>query len=152
MTAVVQVDVPRLYAALDQVREQRGLSWRQVAAQLGISPSTFSRMSEGMKPSADAFVALASWLGRPAETFTVGWVDTVAEMQEQIEDLTRDLARAKEGQRDAEQKAARAVEAEKTITIQRDGWERAASAYAQQLSIARQQLVDNSIEPDRRIM
>jgi len=78
MTAVVQVNVPALYAALDQTREQRGLTWRQVAIQLQISPSTFSRMSEGGKPSADIFVSLTSWLRQPAETFTIGSVDPSA--------------------------------------------------------------------------
>lgn len=151
MTALVQVDVPRLYSALDQARERRGLSWRQVAAQLQVSPSTFSRMSEGGKPAADIFVSLTSWLGRPAETFTVGWVDSLTEMQEQIEKLTKALAWARDEQRNAAQKEARAIAAEKTITIQRDGWERAANEYQRQLGIARQQLVDNEIEPDRRI-
>ena len=65
------VDVPTLYAALDGARRERGLSWRQLATEVGCSPSTMTRMANGHRPDVDAFVALTGWLGMPAETFSV---------------------------------------------------------------------------------
>lgn len=64
------IDVPGLYAALDGARRARGLSWRQLAAEVGCSPSTMTRLANGHRPDADAFVALSSWLKMPAENFT----------------------------------------------------------------------------------
>jgi len=64
-----QMNVPALYAALDAVRESRGISWRQLAREVQISPSTFSRLANRQKPDVDAFVALVRWLKVPAERF-----------------------------------------------------------------------------------
>ncbi len=63
------VNVSGLYAALDVERHARGLSWRQLASVLELSPSTFSRMANGHRPDADTFVLLVAWLGQPAESF-----------------------------------------------------------------------------------
>lgn len=64
-----QIDVVALYAALDAVRESRGISWRQLAREVQISPSTFSRLANRQKPDVDAFVAMVRWLKVPAERF-----------------------------------------------------------------------------------
>ncbi|MFD7016078.1 helix-turn-helix domain-containing protein [Streptomyces sp. NPDC059928] len=61
MTAY-QLDVPELRRRLDAARQERGLSWRQLADQLDISASTFSRMASGKCPDADALVTLLVWL------------------------------------------------------------------------------------------
>jgi DNA-binding Lrp family transcriptional regulator len=37
------VDVEALYAALDNKRKAHGTSWREIARQLGVSPSTCAR-------------------------------------------------------------------------------------------------------------
>jgi len=66
----IMVDVAALYAALDAKRGGEGLSWRDVAGKLDISPSTFSRMAQGRRPDIDAFATLLRWLGQPAEDFT----------------------------------------------------------------------------------
>ncbi|MFI6103195.1 helix-turn-helix domain-containing protein [Streptomyces sp. NPDC051310] len=57
-----QLDVPELYAHLDYKRTQAGRSWRDVAAELGLSRSTFSRLADGHRPDADALVTLIAWL------------------------------------------------------------------------------------------
>ena len=67
-----KVDVTSLHAALDQRRQTEGLSWRQLAKKLGISPSTLSRMAQGHKPDVDSFATLIRWLGVPAERFFDG--------------------------------------------------------------------------------
>lgn len=63
------VDVKALYAALDLAREDRGWSWRQLARDLGLSPSTMSRLANGHKPDVDAFAAIVAWLNADANDF-----------------------------------------------------------------------------------
>ncbi|GHD70365.1 hypothetical protein GCM10010317_077550 [Streptomyces mirabilis] len=55
------LDVPELYRRLD-VRRQQGLTWRDLAALVDVSPSTFSRLADGKRPDADALVSLLVWL------------------------------------------------------------------------------------------
>lgn len=64
-----RVDVAQLHAALDAERRDRGLSWRQVAAEADVSSSLFSRMSKGHRPDLESFAALVQWLGVPAQQF-----------------------------------------------------------------------------------
>jgi transcriptional regulator with XRE-family HTH domain len=63
------VDVEVLYAALDSRRKATDISWRELARNLDISPSTFSRMAQGRRPDVDTFATLLRWLGMPAESF-----------------------------------------------------------------------------------
>jgi transcriptional regulator with XRE-family HTH domain len=65
------VDVKALHAALDAARTERGLSWRQLAKEIDVSPSTISRMTNGLKPDVTAFAAMTTWLRMPAEAFYV---------------------------------------------------------------------------------
>ena len=67
-----RLDVAALYVTLDSERRQRELSWREVAHQAGVGPSTLSRMAQGHRPDVDSFVALVQWLGMPAEQFMRG--------------------------------------------------------------------------------
>lgn len=68
----IHVDVPALRAALDATRQARGLSWREVARQVGINASTMSRMAQGHYPDVNAFVRMLHWLGMPYDVFVVG--------------------------------------------------------------------------------
>jgi len=63
------LNVGSLYAALDQKRKGSALSWRDVASQLEISSSTFTRMAQGRRPDVDTFASLVRWLGMPSEVF-----------------------------------------------------------------------------------
>ena len=65
------VNVRILHAALDKARESQGLSWRQLAKDIGVSASTISRMANNLKPDVTAFVAMTTWLKLPAEDFYV---------------------------------------------------------------------------------
>ena len=56
------LDVEELYRRLDAQRQQHGLRWRDLAALVDVSPSTFSRMHDGRRPDADALVTLLVWL------------------------------------------------------------------------------------------
>jgi transcriptional regulator with XRE-family HTH domain len=69
VSAPPNVDVQSLHAALDAARAERGLSWRQLAKELGVSASTISRMANGLKPDVTAFAAMTTWLRMPAEAF-----------------------------------------------------------------------------------
>jgi transcriptional regulator with XRE-family HTH domain len=64
-----KIDIETLAAALDKERTERGLSWRQLAAEIGVTPSLLSRLRNGDKPDADGFATLVNWLGIPAERF-----------------------------------------------------------------------------------
>lgn len=63
------LDVAALYVTLDSERQQRGISWRQLAHEAGVGPSTLSRMGQGNRPDVDSFAALIHWLGLPADQF-----------------------------------------------------------------------------------
>lgn len=55
--------------ALDEARVERGLSWRQVAAQAELEPSTLQRIVAGSIPDLPRFAALIDWLSMPADAF-----------------------------------------------------------------------------------
>jgi transcriptional regulator with XRE-family HTH domain len=67
--AKTRINAPALQDALDQVRIERGLSWRQLAVEIGVTPSLLSRLRNGYKPDAEGFMTLVHWLGIPAERF-----------------------------------------------------------------------------------
>ncbi|MEU6641289.1 helix-turn-helix domain-containing protein [Saccharomonospora sp. NPDC046836] len=69
-----RMDAQRLYDALDAQRKARGMSWRQLADESGVSPSLLSRMGNRQRPDLDGFIALVQWLGTPAEDFMI-WPD-----------------------------------------------------------------------------
>jgi len=65
----VEFDDRAFLDALERKRRQLGLSWRQVARDLDLSASTFSRLSRGSRPDLDTFLTLVGWMGVPADTF-----------------------------------------------------------------------------------
>jgi len=66
-----KIDVRGLYAALDAERTARDWSWRQLAKEIGVSPSLLSRLGNELRPDADGFATLVRWLNMPAERFMV---------------------------------------------------------------------------------
>ena len=81
--AQTQINVDALVAALDSERRAKDLSWRQLAKDAGISPSTLTRMQQGKSPDVNTFTALTRWLNTPAERF---YADTVASATGQDDD------------------------------------------------------------------
>jgi transcriptional regulator with XRE-family HTH domain len=56
------------YAALTRVVEARKVTWRQLARETGITPSTLTRMGQGHGVDGAALARLAAWAGlNPAE-------------------------------------------------------------------------------------
>jgi transcriptional regulator with XRE-family HTH domain len=76
--ALARLDVGALYTALDRERAARKLSWRTLAKEVGISPSTLSRMANGHRPDVDAFAALTTWMGTSPRDYVVGQSDSPA--------------------------------------------------------------------------
>jgi transcriptional regulator with XRE-family HTH domain len=68
----VGFDPSSLFEALDTARSARGLQWKQVAEQTGVSASTLTRIAQGKRPDVDGFAALAAWLGNDPRTFFTG--------------------------------------------------------------------------------
>lgn len=77
--AKTKIDTAGLQDALDQARIARGLSWRQLAAECGVTPSLLSRLRNGFKPDAEGFMTLVRWLRMPAETFLVEQVESAVQ-------------------------------------------------------------------------
>jgi transcriptional regulator with XRE-family HTH domain len=62
-------DSDGFFAALDAARVSRGLHWKNVAAEAGVSASTLTRMGQGRRPDVDSFAALSSWAGLDPDAF-----------------------------------------------------------------------------------
>lgn len=57
------------YEALNSTRQAKGLSWKDVAAESGVSASTLTRMAQGRRPDVDSLAALAAWSGLDTNDF-----------------------------------------------------------------------------------
>ena len=44
---MLTIDAAALYAALDDVRTDRGWTWSRLAAEAGVSPSMMTRLGQG---------------------------------------------------------------------------------------------------------
>lgn len=97
-----RIDVRGLYAALDAERTARGLSWRQMAKEMGVSPSLLSRLGNDQRPDADGFATLVSWLNMPAEQFMVAADGAPSNQPEP--DLVTQLAPLLRARRDLDQR------------------------------------------------
>ena len=64
-----RIDTEALWAALNAEREHRGVSWRELARQIDVSPSLLSRIGNGYRPDADGFVTLVAFLGLSTDDF-----------------------------------------------------------------------------------
>ena len=65
------LDSAALYAALDERRAERRLSWEGLAREIGVASSTILRTRSGSAMECDGFLAMVRWLGRSAEEFAV---------------------------------------------------------------------------------
>ena len=67
---MIRFDPKALYAALDEQRRERGLSWAQVAKETGVAAATLKRTEQGGRLEVDGVLAMVGWLGRTVESFT----------------------------------------------------------------------------------
>ena len=101
-----RLDTSTLFAALDAARKSRKMSWRQLAKEVGVSPSTMTRLANGQRPDVDAFASLVAWLGQPADSFLVS--DTAPAVDEP--DLVAQLAPLLRARRDLKEDDVRYLE------------------------------------------
>lgn len=64
-----EFDMAGFHAALDSQRASRGLTWKDVAAESGVSASTLTRISQGRRPDVDGLALLLAWSGLDAAGF-----------------------------------------------------------------------------------
>ncbi len=62
-------DAVAFFTALDEVRGSRGMTWRTIAAESGVGPSTLTRLSQGKRPDVDSLARLVNWAGLRADDF-----------------------------------------------------------------------------------
>lgn len=62
-------DSAAFYHALDSERISRGITWKAVAEESGVSASTLSRMAQGRRPDVDGLASLLAWSGLEASRF-----------------------------------------------------------------------------------
>jgi transcriptional regulator with XRE-family HTH domain len=67
-----RLNVAAFYSALDSKREAEEKSWREVAREVLVNHSVFTRLSQGHKPDVDTFLSLTGWLGSAPEHFVDG--------------------------------------------------------------------------------
>lgn len=67
--AQTNIDVGRLVSVLAARIQAEGLSWRQAAGQIGVSPSLLSRLRNRQRPDLDAYVLIVRWLNMSTEDF-----------------------------------------------------------------------------------
>ena len=68
---ILRFDTRSLHAALDAQRVDRGMTWQQVADQIGgISPASLTRLAKGGRTTFPQVMRMTGWLGRPAADFT----------------------------------------------------------------------------------
>jgi hypothetical protein len=69
---VLRWDVVALHSALNAQREARGMTWKQVAEELGwrLTSNTLTHMSKGGRTGFPGVMRIVGWLGQPAADFT----------------------------------------------------------------------------------
>lgn len=83
-------DGDAFYRSLEATVSTRGLTWKHVAAETGVSASTLTRMAQGRKPDASSLAALSAWAGiNPSDYVEAPYKPARAESMTQISTLLR---------------------------------------------------------------
>jgi hypothetical protein len=68
---ILRFDTKAMYAALEQKRSERGISWAQVAREIGgLGASSLRRLVDGGRTAFPDVMRIVRWLDRPAAAFT----------------------------------------------------------------------------------
>jgi len=65
-------DLRQLSRSIEQERAERGLTWKEVSAEVGVATSTIRRFANASDAEADGVLALIRWLDVPPEHFVAG--------------------------------------------------------------------------------
>lgn len=69
---ILRFDTPAIFRAMETVRIERGLSWRQIAEEIGgVNAVQLTRFAKGAGIGMVTVSRIAKWLGRPVASFTV---------------------------------------------------------------------------------
>lgn len=83
-------DGDAFYRSLEKTVTARNVTWRQVAAETGVSASTLTRMAQGRRPDAASLAALSAWAGiNPSDYVEAPYKTTRPESITQISALLR---------------------------------------------------------------
>jgi hypothetical protein len=67
----LRFDAGAMHAALDARRAERGMTWKQVAEEIGgFNASSLTRLSKGGRVGFPRVMRIFTWLERPAASFT----------------------------------------------------------------------------------
>ena len=66
---MLRFDAAALFEAVDRQRNSRGMTWDEVAAEIGVGTATIKRTRTGGRMEVDGMLAMVRWLGVPVETF-----------------------------------------------------------------------------------
>ena len=83
-------DGEAFYRALDATVSARSKSWKQVAADTGVSASTLTRMAQGRRPDAASLAALSAWASlNPSDFVSAPYKGSRPEAMAQVSTLLR---------------------------------------------------------------
>ena len=72
---ILRFDTPAIFAALDVQRAARGMTWRQVATEIGgVNVAGLTRLANGGRVGFPDVMRIAEWLRRPVAGFTRGFI------------------------------------------------------------------------------
>lgn len=84
------------YAAIASTVVARGVTWKQVSQDTGVSATTLTRMAQGRRPDAGSLAALSAWAGlNPADYVNLRERSATAEPLARISSLLRSDPRLK---------------------------------------------------------
>ena len=71
---ILRFDTRAIYAALDAQRAERGMLWREVAAEIGgVTAASLTRLAHGGRVGFPNVMSIVEWLARPAASFARGF-------------------------------------------------------------------------------
>jgi transcriptional regulator with XRE-family HTH domain len=88
-------DAEGFFAALDDQRTLRGLTWKQVSGESEVCASTLTRMAQGRRPDVDSMAALLKWSGLSADDFIIDGDETEPELPSPVASIAAQFRRDK---------------------------------------------------------
>jgi transcriptional regulator with XRE-family HTH domain len=79
------IEVSALYGALNSKRDAREMSWRELAKELDLSASVFTRLAQGRRPDLESYILMTGWLGVSTDSFVAGPKPTEAKAEKTVE-------------------------------------------------------------------
>ncbi|HEX8769287.1 MAG TPA: hypothetical protein VF711_00820 [Acidimicrobiales bacterium] len=67
---ILRWDPPAIHRALEARRAERAMTWRDVAAEVGVTATSLSGLSKARRVGFPHVMRMVRWLGRPAAEFT----------------------------------------------------------------------------------